>query len=430
MTAGVAVSPRSSEVAGDEVAPLRILVLTQHFWPEQFRINSFVEDLRAAGAEVAVLTGQPNYPAGRVFDGYHWSDIRCEQHPSGYDIFRVPLVPRGRGGAVRLALNYLSFLTTASSAGPVLLRGRAFDVVFVYGTSPIFQGFAGLMLRRLKRAPVVLWVQDLWPHVLVATGYLRNARILALVERAVSALYRRVDLILAQSEAFVGAIRPLAGKVPIAYFPNPGEPPPSDHAPAVNLPAGFNVVFAGNLGRAQALGTIVEAATLLSDEPEVRITLFGSGAMEDWIREHVDQRKLGNLVLAGRVPPEAMPGIYRQASALLLTLANNEELSKTVPSKLQSYLSAGVPIIAAAAGEPARVVRDSGGGIVCEPEDAMALAAAIRRLRDTPRERIEAIGRSGRAYYDAHFEPCRLASRLLEQLRALVREHDARRGGD
>lgn len=403
-------------------APLRILVLSQHFWPEQFRINSFVEDLRAEGAEVAVLTGQPNYPAGRVFEGYRARRLQVERHPSGYDIYRVPLVPRGKSGGVRLVLNYLSFLTAASCAGPLLLRGRPFDVVFVYGTSPIFQGFAGLPLRRLKHTPVVLWVQDLWPHVLVSTGFVRNARVLSWVERAVSSLYRRADLILAQSEAFVEAIRPLAGKVPVEYFPNPGDPPASGDAPAVTLPPGFNVVFAGNLGRAQALDTVVEAAAQLKDQAGVRITLFGSGAMEDWIRDQIAGRELDNLVLAGRVPPEAMAGIYAQASAVLLTLAGDEMLSKTIPSKLQSYLGAGVPVIAAAIGEPARVVRESGGGVVCPAEDAAALAAAILDLRDRPAGEIEAMRRSGRAYYDAHFEPRRLAARLIEQLQALVRE--------
>lgn len=409
--------------------PLRILVLAQHFWPEQFRINSFVDDLRQAGAEVAVLTGQPNYPAGRVFEGYRPTGVQVERHPSGYDIYRVPLVPRGRSGAVRLFLNYLSFLTTAASAGPFLLRGRPFDVVFVYATSPIFQGFAGLPLRWLKRAPVVLWVQDLWPHVLAATGYVRNPRILALVERAVSILYRHVDLILAQSEAFVDTIRPLAGKVPVAYFPNPGDPPSLHNDPIVRLPEAFNVVFAGNLGRAQALSTVIEAATLLRHDAGIRIMLFGSGAMEEWIAKQITLRGLNNLFLAGRVPSEAMPGIYAQASAVLLTLANDEMLSRTVPSKLQSYLGAGVPIIAAAIGEPARVVRESRSGIVCPPEDAAALSAAILELRGRRVEDIEAMRHSGRAYYNAHFEPRRLAARLIEQLRVLLRERGDGRGG-
>jgi glycosyltransferase involved in cell wall biosynthesis len=419
---GVADAP---DTGSGTTGSLRILVLSQHFWPEQFRINSFVEDLRRAGAEVIVLTGQPNYPSGRVFDGYRARGIQVERHPRGYEIFRVPLIPRGKSGAVRLILNYLSFLFAAMIAGPVLLRERRIDVVFVYATSPVFQGIAGLVLRRFKRSPVVLWVQDLWPHVLVSTGFVRNRRVLSLIESAVSALYRRVDLILAQSEAFAEAIRPHAGKVPVAYFPNPGDLSDGPrHEPAVRLPEGFNVVFAGNLGRAQALDTVVEAATLLGGESDVRIILFGSGAMEDWIREQIAQRGLDNLVLAGRVPPEAMPGVYSQASAVLLTLANDEMLSKTVPSKLQSYLGAGVPVIAAAMGEPARVVRESGGGIECPPEDPAALAASIRKLASMPRSTTETMRRRGREYYEAHFEPRRLAEALLEQLRTLVHEHN------
>lgn len=404
-------------------APLRVLVLTQHFWPEQFRINGFVEDLRDAGAEVAVLTGQPNYPAGRTFDGYRWNRVGVERHPSGYEIFRVPLVPRGKGGALRLAANYLSFLACAIGAGPFLLRGRRFDIIFVYGTSPIFQAFAALPLRRLKGAPVVLWVQDLWPGVLAATGYVRNGRILALVERVVAALYRRVDLILAQSEAFADTIRPMASKVPVAYFPNPGDSAASSEEDSgVRLEPGFNLVFAGNLGRAQALETIVEAAALLRGERDIRIHLFGSGAMEDWIRRQIEERRLGNLVLAGRLPARAMPAIFSQSSALLLTLGSDEMVSKTIPSKLQSYLAAGVPIIAAAAGEPARIVHDSGAGIACAPESAPALASAILELRGTPEEEIKAMGIRGRAYHRAHFEARDLAERLVKQFRELLVE--------
>lgn len=404
-----------------DTGPLRVLVLSQFYWPEQFRINSFVDELRTAGAEIAVLTGQPNYPAGKVFEGYRSTGVGAGKHPNGYDIYRVPLVPRGASGAIRLALNYLSFLTTAAIAGPFLLRGRRFDVIFVYATSPVIQAFAALPLRFIKRAPVVLWVQDLWPAALSATGYVRNRHILSAVQRVVALLYRRVDLILAQSEAFVDAIRPFAGKTPVAYFPNPGDPAPVGKSEAsAKLPAAFNVVFAGNLGKAQALDTVVEAATLLRDEPGIRITLFGSGSMLPWIEQQIAERDLTNIELAGRVPPEAMPAIYAQASALLLTIGKDEFLSKTVPSKLQSYLGAGVPVIAATEGEAARVVRESGGGITCPPEDPAALAAAIGKLRDLDPTRVAAMRSKGLAYYDAHFEPSLLARRLVDQLRTLA----------
>jgi glycosyltransferase involved in cell wall biosynthesis len=243
----------------------------------------------------------------------------------------------------------------------------------------------------------------------------------------VAALYRRVDLILAQSEAFVEAIRPLAGEVPVMYFPNPGDRTCIlDIEGPIRLPPGFNVVFAGNLGRAQALETVLDAASLLREERDIRITLFGSGARERWIRGEIARRGLSNVALGGRVAPVVMREIYRRASAALLTLADDAMLAKTIPSKLQSYLGAGVPVIAAATGESARVVRDSGGGIVCAPENPAALASAILKLRDCRPEEIEAMRRNAQAYYDANFEPRLLSKRLMSQLRALVDERQGR----
>ena len=399
---------------------LRLLVISQHYWPESFRINSFVETLIAAGAEVAVLTGQPNYPAGETFEGYRWWAAGRQRHPAGYDIYRIPLVPRGQAGAIRLALNYLSFIVAGWLVAPILLRGRRFDALFVYGTSPVLQGFVGLPLRRLKRARLVLWVQDLWPHVLVATGYVRSPRILRFVQRLVGWLYRRNDLILAQSEAFVDAIRPHASDVPVRYFPNPGEAAVTvEGPPARTLAEAFNVVFAGNLGRAQALDTVVEAAALLHGRPDIRITLFGSGAMEAELADEIGRRGLDNLVLGGRLPPEAMAGIYAQADALLLTLVDDEMIARTIPSKLQSYLAAGAPIVAATGGEAARIVEESGAGPVCPPEDAPALAATIAALREAEPGRRSAMGVAAREYYRAHFDPERLAHDLLDQLTTL-----------
>ena len=401
--------------------PLRLLVISQHYWPESFRINSFVETLIEAGAEVAVLTGQPNYPAGETFAGYRWYGAGKTRHPAGYDIYRVPLLPRGRGGGVRLALNYLSFILAGWLVAPVLLRGRRFDALFVYGTSPVLQGLVGLPLRRLKRARLALWVQDLWPHVLAATGYVRSPRILRFVQRLVGWLYRRNDLILAQSEAFAEAIRPHAGRVPVRYFPNPGEAAAAadEGVPAVTLPGAFNVVFAGNLGRAQSLDTVVEAATLLRERKGIRITLFGSGAMEDWLARDIEQRGLGNLILGGRLPPEAMAGIYAQADALLLTLVDDEMLAKTIPSKLQSYLAAGVPILAATGGEAARIVEAAGAGLVCPPENAPALAEAIMVLCEAEAGQRAKMGAAALEHYRDHFEPERLAHNLIEQLTRL-----------
>jgi glycosyltransferase involved in cell wall biosynthesis len=405
---------------------MKVLVLSQHFWPEVFRINDVVLSLRDAGAEVTVLTGKPNYPGGSIFPGYRALGTHKESY-HGVDVYRVPLIPRGRGSAVRLALNYLSFLASASLIGPWLLQRQRFDVVFVYGTSPILQAFPAVVLKWLKRCPMVLWVQDLWPESLAATGYVRNKAALGLIGWIVRGIYALSDLILVQSRAFLPPVSAMAKGRPLSYHPNPGErdgsgaPEPSGEAPLRFRP-GFNVVFAGNLGTAQALDTLVEAAALLTDCPEIRFILVGSGSRSEWIRGEVARRCLRNVELPGRFPAEAMPSILAGASVLLVSLARREILAATIPSKIQTYLATGRPILAAMDGEGARVISEAGAGICTPAEDAPALAAAVRYLAGLPQEALAAMGQRGREYYTAHFAPEKLAGVLMEMLRGAAME--------
>jgi glycosyltransferase involved in cell wall biosynthesis len=409
---------------------MRVLVLSQHFWPESFRINEVVESLRSAGCEVCVLTGQPNYPAGTVFAGFRAGALTTERHPSGFTIHRVPLVPRGAGGAGRLALNYLSFLASACLLGPWLLRGQRFDVVFVYGTSPILQAVAGVVLKRFKRCVLVTWVQDLWPQSLAATGFVRNRSILAAIGRVVKWIYRSNDLLLVPSLAFIPPVGAVAGPTPVEYHPNPGErgfesrDPPGE--PAVRLGAGFNVVFAGNLGTVQALETVLGAAELLRGHGDVRFVLIGSGSRGAWLQQQAGARQLDNVRLPGRFEPEAIPAILAQASALLVSLVRSPIMSQTVPSKLQAYLAAGRPVIASLDGEGARIVEEAGAGLTCPAEDATALAAAVLRLQSRSAEDLARMGASGRSYYETHFDPATLADRLAQRFAELVESRRAR----
>jgi glycosyltransferase involved in cell wall biosynthesis len=401
---------------------MKVLIVSQHFWPETFRINEVAESLREAGCSVSVLTGQPNYPDGQVFPGYRAGSLGREEH-AGFTIHRVPLVPRGRGGARQLVANYLSFLASACILGPWMLRGRKFDVIFVYGTSPILQAMAGVVLRLVKRAALVTWVQDLWPQSLEVTGFVRNARLLRAVAAVVSWIYRRSDLLLVQSHAFVPTVRAMAGRTPVEYHPNPGErafsEPPTEAAPALALDDGFNVVFAGNLGTVQSLETIVEAAALLKMHRDVRFVVIGSGSRGDWLERTVAERGLDNVQLPGRFPPQAMPRILEQASALLITLARGEILSQTVPSKMQAYLASGRPIIASLDGEGQRVLNEAGAGMACPAEDPAALAEAVLKLRNAGAEELGRMGDAGRRYYVEHFDPVVLAEQLVDRFRAL-----------
>ena len=183
----------------------------------------------------------------------------------------------------------------------------------------------------------------------------------------------------------------------------------------------FNVVFAGNLGKAQALETVVAAAEMLQNDPDFRFTLVGTGSMGEWIAQAIDRRGIANLTLPGRVPPEAMPAIYAQASALLLTLVDDELLAQTVPTKLQSYLAAGIPVIAAVNGEAAEIIEESGGGLPCRAGDPAALADALRRLKAMSEGERSAMGEAGRRYFEENYRPERLARELFDRLRAVSR---------
>lgn len=398
--------------------PMKVLVVSQYFWPEAFRINEVVLSLIEVGCDVTVLTGQPNYPQGDVFDGYRATGFGAKQHEAGYSIYRVPLVPRGRGGAMGLTANYLSFVLSASVLGPWLLHRQSFDVIFVFGMSPILQAIPAVVLKWIKRAKLVTWVQDLWPQSLEATGFVRNQRVLAMVAVLVRWIYRSCDLLLVQSQAFVPTVQAMAGKTPVQYHPNPGElafgQAGSSGPSALVLEPGFNVVFAGNLGTVQALGTVLDAAELLLPHADVRIVLVGSGSRSEWLQQEVVRRQLGNVQLAGRFPTQAMPGILAQASALLVSLARSPIMSQTVPSKMQAYLAAGKPIIASLDGEGARVLEASGAGVACPSEDAAALAEAVLRLRAIPLAELQRMGEAGQIYYKQHFDPAVLAEKLLQ----------------
>jgi glycosyltransferase involved in cell wall biosynthesis len=312
----------------------------------------------------------------------------------------------------------LSFVISASVMGAWLLRGQRFDVIFVYGTSPILQAVAGVVLKWLKRAPLVTWVQDLWPQSLEATGFVRNRRLLNMVAVVVRWIYRRNDLLLVQSQAFISPVKAMAGKTPVEYHPNPGELAFSQThrsvPPVLILEQGFNMVFAGNLGTVQALGTVLDAAELLLPHTDVRMVLVGSGSRSEWLQQEVARRQLGNVQLAGRFAPEAMPGILGQASALLVSLVRSPIMSQTVPSKVQAYLAAGKSIIASLDGEGARVLEESGAGVSCPAEDAVALAQAVLRLRAMPSNELQRMGEAGQLYYKQHFDPNLLAERLVQ----------------
>lgn len=400
---------------------MRILVVSQYFWPENFRINDLVTEWCQRGHDVTVLTGYPNYPSGEVFPEFRENPEKYARY-GGAKVVRVPLRPRGNG-AVRLLVNYASFALSASFFGAWRLRGEAYDVIFVFEPSPITVGLPAALLRRLKQAPLAFWVLDLWPETLEAVGVVRSPQILKMVGRLVSFIYNRCDLVLAQSRSFIPAIRKYCRpQVRVEYFPSWSDSTFdfSSVKPAGEVPAGglfFNVMFAGNIGDAQDFPAILDAAEILRDEKRIRWLVVGDGRAVDWVRSEVAKRGLTDcFFMLGQYPVERMPSFYIHADALLVSLKDTPIFAMTIPGKLQSYLASGIPVLAMLNGEGAEIVRQSGSGLSCSAGDGKALATAVLKLAAMPKEELSAMGLCGLALSRTEFDRETLISRLLAWL--------------
>lgn len=410
---------------------MRVLIVTQYFWPENFRINDLAEGLQQRGHKVTVLTGKPNYPSGRFYDGYGFFSKRRETY-EGMEVIRAPLLPRGRAGGFRLVLNYFSFAFAAALSAAFSCRDK-YDVIFVYAPSPITVALPAIVLKWIRGVPIMLWVQDLWPESVSATGGIRSAWILRLIERMVKFIYRGTDRILVQSEAFRPLIERLGVSMErITYFPNSAEELyrpvtlPPDAAERALVPAGFCVMYAGNIGAAQSFETILSAAERLRLYPDIHWVVLGDGRMASWVRAQIVERGLsGTVLMLGRHPLESMPRFFSLADAMLVTLKNEPILELTIPGRVQSYLACGKPIIAGINGEGARVVKEAGAGLTAAAEDANGLAEAVLQMYKMPKPLRVAMGMQGRDYFLRHFERTLLLGRLEGWMKELAEERTA-----
>jgi glycosyltransferase involved in cell wall biosynthesis len=404
---------------------VRLLILSQYFWPENFRVNDLAAALVGRGHEVTVLTGLPNYPEGHVLPEYR-RDPGAFGRYGGAEVVRVPLLARGRG-SVRLVLNYLSFALSGTVAGWWRLRHRSFDAIFVFQPSPITACLPAIAIGRARGIPVLLWVLDLWPETLSAVGAVRSRHVLDAVGRVVAFIYRHCDLVLVQSRAFFGNVERYTGTTAgIRYFPGWAEPLfADDAAPAAPAPEigrradAFNVLFAGNIGDAQDFPGILDAAELLREDPRIHWLIVGDGRAAPWVRAEIERRDLGERIsMLGRHPLERMPEFFAAADALLVTLRADPVFSMTIPGKVQTYLAAGLPLLGMLDGEGARVIEESGAGLTAPAGDSRALAAQVRRMASLPAEERTRLGQLGRAYCAREFD----RGTLLAQLESWIGE--------
>lgn len=397
---------------------MRILVVSQYFWPENFRINDLVSKFCSLNHDVTVLTGYPNYPSGTVFQEFRFSPCNFARFASA-NVVRVPIKSRGKG-RFSLALNYLSFALSATVLGAWRLRGQEFDVIFVFEPSPITVGLPAIFLRYIKRTPLAFWVLDLWPQTLEAIGVVRSRFVLKAIGRLVAFIYNHCDLILAQSKSFIPQIRQFCQKeIKIEYFPSWSDATfdfsrinLAEEVPAVERV--FSIMFAGNIGDAQDFPAILDAAEALKENGGIRWLIVGEGRACEWVRSEVNRRGLEkSFLLLGSYPAEKMPSFFKHADALLVSLKSKSVFAMTIPGKLQSYLATSIPILAMLNGEGAEIIRRSGAGIATPAGDGFALAAAIIQMANMNVDERLKMGRAGLAISEEEFNREALISKLI-----------------
>lgn len=402
-----------------------VLIITQYFWPENFRINSIVQDLQERGYEVIVLTGIPNYPEGEVFASYKASPKDFDNY-KGAKIIRVPHILRGKL-KLTLVLNYLSFVVMACLIGPIKLIGKRVDVCFVYEPSPITVGIPAIVVGKyFKKTPIVFWVLDLWPETLHALG-MKNVIVSSLIRRLASWIYQNCNIVLGQSKSFVKNLkRNYPNLKRVEFFPSFSEldmrVSEVNRADEVSYqPNLLNIVFTGNIGEAQDFDNVIEAAKILKKDP-VRWIIVGDGRDLPRVRKMVSSGNLDDkFVFTGKFPLEKMTSFMAHADCLLVSLKQDPVFSLTIPAKVQAYLTSGVPLIGMLDGEGADVIEKSNSGLVANAGDFRGLANNIRQLIAMSNVERKRLGRNGRSFYMEHFDKHVLLNQLAAWLNDVKR---------
>ena len=383
---------------------MRVLLLTQWFEPEPtFKGLVFARELAARGHTVEVLTGFPNYPGGTVYPGYRirpWVRERID----GIDILRVALYPSHDNSGPHRALNYISFALSAAVIGTALIRKP--DVVYVYHP-PITVGFAAAVLGLLRRAPFVYDIQDLWPDTVAASGMVSDRAALTMLGKLCNFVYRRARHIIVLSPSFkeqlVGRGVP-RGKIDVIYNWCDEDSITHSCRPVIRLGGGagcFTILFAGTMGHAQGLDSVLRAAQLCKTmAPTAEFLFVGGGVDRPRLESMAEEMQLDNVRFFPRQPMHSMGGILAGADALLVHLKDDPLFRVTIPSKTQAYLAAGKPILMAVHGDAADLVMRSGAGVVCEPANPQSIADAVKKLTDTSPDRLANMGRAGKTFYD------------------------------
>lgn len=395
---------------------MKILLVTQYFYPENFKSNDIAIELTKRGHEVTVLTGLPNYPEGKIYENYGFFK-RTNENYLGINVIRTWLVPRGKGGGIRLFLNYISWAFIASVRALSLSFQKKFDVILVHEPSPVTQGFPAIVVSKIQKIPLHFWVLDLWPESLTSAGGINNKYVLSLFTKLVKYIYNNSNKILISSKGFKESILAKGDyKEKLVYFPNWAEDSilKGDlNYPIPILPEGFKIIFAGNIGVAQDVDSIVKAALILKEKIDIHFVFIGDGRSRVQLEEFVFENDLTQTVhFLGRFPIDAMATFFKHADGLLVSLKDELIFNLTVPAKLQAYLCTQKPIVGMLNGEGALIINDANCGFSVNAGDFRELAQKILNLYKMNIDERNNLGKNGFKYYEENFTMSKCIDKL------------------
>ncbi len=392
-----------------------ILVISQCFFPEQFRINDICKEWVKRGYKVTVLTGIPNYPIGKFYEGYGLFKKRKEIY-NGIEIIRIPIIPRGNN-SLMLSLNYLSFVISGFF-WKLFTKVKA-DYVFIFETSPMTQALTGIWYSKKRKIPCYLYVQDLWPeNVIIMTG-LKNAILINLLSKMVDYIYNKSTKIFATSNSFVKAIIDRdVEKDKVIYWPQYSEViKASDNNlnKIENEDEIFKIVFAGNIGYAQGLDKLIHVAEKIKDKTDKKVifNIVGDGRYKKEFISIVDSKNLSKMFnFIPRQKEKEIPRILASNDIAYLSLADNPIFTMTIPAKLQTYMACGIPIIASASGEVDKIIKESNSGLCSKPSDIDSTVANIITMINKPKFELLSLGDNGYEYYKNNFNKTQLLNKM------------------
>lgn len=399
---------------------MKLLVISQYYYPEQFRINDICKELVKRGHDVTVLTGIPNYPEGKYYKGYGLTKKRNEI-VDGVKIIRIPLIPRGKK-PIMLMLNYISFVISGSFWARFTIK--KFDKVFIYEVSPMTQAIPGIKYAKRKKIETCMYVMDLWPESIeLATG-LKNKMILNIIGKIVDKIYRKCNLILTSSKSFIDSISKRGHpKEKIIFWPQYAEafykPIDKNKFPITEFDNNkFKIVFAGNIGYAQGLDIVIDTATLLKkDDVGVVFYLIGNGRAKKELQQKVEEKELQEYVkFIDKKPAEEIPKYYANADMAFITLKKNLISDQILPAKLQSYFACGIPILGCADGEIKKVIEESEAGFCVSSGNVEKLKEKIQECMKLGEDELQLMRKKAIEFHNENYNQQVLLDKFEEEV--------------